>query len=487
MPETDLRKCDVGIAGLAGLGRSVARDISSHLYQVAAYDSQPRDRANVVAADPFVHAQTLAELAGLLRQPRTIFIFCETEAQIDTVIGELLPHLSQQDLLIDGSNSYFKDTTRRARALSQRSIDFMGLGLWGIGPERRGTMIMAGGRREAHVRTRPLLEALASNTNGEPAVGYHDSPAAAHFVRMVHAGIEYALMQLVFETFDLMQRTLQLSDQDLHDVCANWRIGVFNGHLREFSGNVFSPVFKRSEWRVLEEMLAAVRKDSIARWSRQSARELGAPTPIIDAALESRHDLARERQLLLISTPFRHPSGKFGTQTEGVLDQLHKALYAAMIITYAEGLALLAKGSRWHGFGLDIVEIVRLWKGGCTVRISLLDDIIATLQATPALDNLLCDEDLSEKVWANQESLRRAVWRANELGSVVPCLLSALDSLDCCRDAWLPVNLVQIPPRDHSTRTAKQTDDTPLTRLPLLDAQVNRLSGFPAEGRSSAP
>jgi 6-phosphogluconate dehydrogenase len=241
---TDLRKCDVGLAGLAGPGRSVAQDISSLLYQVATYDSQPVETG--VPADQIVRAQSLAELVGMLRQPRTIFIFSETEAQTDTTIGELLPHLSHQDLLIDASNSYFKHTTRRARSLSQMSIDFMGLGLCGgDGLEWRGT-IMAGGRREAHVRARPLLEALASRVEGEPSVGYHDSPAAAHFVRMVHSGIEYALMQLVFETFDLLQRTLQLSDKDIDDISSNWRIGVLNRHLQEFSGNVFSPVPKGS-------------------------------------------------------------------------------------------------------------------------------------------------------------------------------------------------------------------------------------------------
>lgn len=431
------------------MGHSVVRDISSHLFQVAAYDSLPRDSTSAAGPGQFFRAQSLAELVGMLRRPRTIFIFCDTEAQTDTTIDQLLPFLSHQDILIDAGNSHFKDTTRRARNLSLQSIEFMGLGLCGTGgTERGGSMIMAGGRREAHLRTRPLLEALASRVQGEPSVGYHDAPAAAHFVRMVHQGIEYTLMQLVFETFELMQRTLQLSDEDLHDVCSTWRIGVFNGYLAEFSGHAFSRVFRRSEWRVLGEKLCAARRDSIARWGKQAARELGVEAPTIDAALEARNDLARERQLLLVSTPYRHPTGHFGNQTEAVLDELHKALYAAMIITYSEGLALLAKGSGQHGFGCSLVEIARIWKGGCTVRTPLLDDIITALHATPTLDNLLCDEDLSEKVMSNQESLRRAVWRAVELGIVVPSLVAALDSLDSSRRAWLPVNLVQVPQRD---------------------------------------
>jgi 6-phosphogluconate dehydrogenase len=469
---TDLRKCDVGLAGLAGPGRSVAQDISSLLYHVATYDSQPGETG--VPADQIVRAQSLAELVGMLRQPRTIFIFSETEAQTDTTIGELLPHLSHQDLLIDASNSYFKHTTRRARSLSQMSIDFMGLGLCGgDGLEWRGT-IMAGGRREAHVRARPLLEALASRVEGEPSVGYHDSPAAAHFVRMVHSGIEYALMQLVFETFDLLQRTLQLSDKDIDDISSNWRIGVLNRHLQEFSGNVFSPVPKGSQWRALEGKLAAVRKDSIARWSKQSARELGLATPIIDAALDARNDLARERQLLLISTPYRHPSGHFGNQTESVLEELHRALNAAMMITYAEGLALLARGSRLHGFGCDLVEIAHLWKGGCTARTPLLNDITTALQATPDLTNLLCDEDLSDKIMANQESLRHAIWRANGLGTVAPCLLAALDSLDGCREAWLPVNLVQVDRRNEE-RYASELPLIPPSRFEGDANRINRL------------
>jgi 6-phosphogluconate dehydrogenase len=455
MADTDSGKCDVGVAGLGGMGRSIAQNISSHLFKVAACDSHPR-RGGVLpqglAEDQLLHAQTLPELAGLVRQPRKIFIFGETEASTDAIIEELLPHLAPRDLLIDAGDSYFRDAERRARKLSERHIEFMVLGIaGGDAAARQGAMIMAGGRREDYARTRPLLEALAAKVKGEPSAGYVGSAAAACFARMVHAGIEYGLMQLVSETFDLMQRTLVLSDEQLRDVSGAWHIGVLNGYLAEVSGHLFDPEDEGTERRQIEEKLNALKNNPAALWITQSARELGVPTPTIDAALGAQGFSARERQRSLILTPFRHPFGRFGNDAGSVLEELRGALYAAMIITYAEGLALLAAGSAQHGFHFDPVEVARIWKGGCSMRTTLLDDIAAALRATPTLLNLLCDEDLAEKVMAHQEFLRHAVWRASELDTVVPGLLASLDYLDSFRDAWLPVNLVQVQ-RDQKQR-----------------------------------
>jgi 6-phosphogluconate dehydrogenase len=455
MSDTDSGKYNVGVAGLGGMGRSIAQNISSHRFQVATCDPHPQRGADLpedLARDPVLHAQTLPELAGLLHQPRTIFIFGETEAETDAIMDELLPHLAPRDLLIDAGDSNYKDAERRARKLSERSIEFMGLGIAvGDAAARQGVMIMAGGRRDVYARTRPLLEALAANIKGGPSVGYLGSAAGACFARMVHAGIEYGLMQLVSETFDLMQRTLELSDEQLHDVSSAWHRGVLNGYLAEVSGHLFNPVDEGTERLEIKEKLNALKNDPAPRWIAQSARELSVPTPTIDVALGTQDFSARERQRSLILTPFRHPSGRFGDDAESVLEELLGALYAAMIITYAEGFALLAEGSAQHGFHFDPVEIARIWKGGCSVRTTLLDDIAAALRATPTLGNLLCDEDLAEKVMAHQEYLRHAVWRASELDTVAPGLLASLDYLDSFRDAWLPVNLVQVQ-RDQQQR-----------------------------------
>ena len=415
---------------------------------MAAWGSPPRGDAaigEVLASGELVHAEALPELARLLRGPKTIFIFGETGAQTDAIIDELLPHLAKRDLLVDGGDSHFKDAARRARKLSERGVEFMCLGMaGGAAPAREGVIIMAGGRREAFARTRPLLEALARNVEGVPSVGHLGSAAAACFARMVHAGIEHGLMQLVSEAFDLMQRTLALSDDQIRDVSDAWHTGVIDGCLSEISSHLFDPVEKGAERRQIKVKLDALRNNPAGCWIAQAARDLGVPTPTLDAALGAMDFSARERQRSLILTPFRHPSGRFGDDAGSLMDELLGALQAAMIITYAEGFALLAEGSVQHQFELDLVEVARIWKGGCSARAAVLDDIAAALLATPGLGNLLCDEDIAEKVMARQECLRHAVWRATEMDMVVPGLLASLDYLDSFRDAWLPVNLVQV-------------------------------------------
>ncbi|HUD49692.1 MAG TPA: NAD(P)-binding domain-containing protein [Candidatus Baltobacteraceae bacterium] len=455
MRYTDSGKCDVGVAGLGGIGLGIAQNISSHLYQVATCDPRPQKGealAEGLAADPLLRARTLPELAGMLRQPRIIFLFGETEAPTDAMIDELLPHLTPRDLLIDAGDSHFKDAERRARKLSERSVEFMALGIAG-GEEaaRQGAMIVAGGGREVYARMRPLLEALATNVKGEPSVGHLGSAAAASFARMVHEGIECGLLQLVSEAFDLMQRTLELSEEQLQDVSGAWRVGALNDYRAEAFGHVFDPLDGGTEPRQMKARLNALKNKPAVQQFAQCARELGVPTPTIDAALGMQRYSARERQRSLILTPCRHPSGRFGDDADSVLDELRGALYAAMIITYAEGFAVLAEASAKHRFRFDPVEIARVWKGGCSVRTELLDDIAGALRATPSLGNLLFDEDLAEKVMTHQECLRHAVWRAGELDTVAPGLLSSLDYLDSLRDAWLPVNLVQVQ-RDREQR-----------------------------------
>jgi 6-phosphogluconate dehydrogenase len=454
MADSDSGKCDVGVAGLGGMGARIARSISSHLFHVGAWDSRPQGIPALterLGADQLLRAETLPELAGLLRRPRTIFIFGQTAARTDAIIDELLPHLTKRDLLIDAGDSHFKDAARRARKVSERSAEFMCLGIAGGDAEaQQGVMLMAGGPREAYARTRPLLEALAHNVNGEPSVGYLGSPAAACFARMVHAGIEHGLMQLVSEAFDLMERTFGLSGDPLHGVS-----GVLDDYLAEVSGHLFNPVEAGTERRRIKEKLEALRNNPESWWIAQSARDLGVAMPTIDAALGALDLSARERQRSLILTPFRHPTGRFGNDAASVQDELVGALHAAMIITYAEGFALLAEGSARHRFDLDLVEIARIWNADCGARGALLEDIAAALRATPSLGNLLCDEDIAEKVMARQECLRRAVWRAGELDAVAPGMLASLDYLDSCRDAWLPVNLVQVQ-RDGTHRGAEQ-------------------------------
>jgi 6-phosphogluconate dehydrogenase len=272
------------------------------------------------------------------------------------------------------------------------------------------------------------------------------SPAAS-FTRMVHAGIEHALLQLVSEAFDLTQRMLALNDEQWRDFSQSRSVTALDEHLTEVSGCLFDYTSEEVQRRQLREKLNAVKSDPENLGILQSARDLGVPTPTIDAALGAQDCSPGERQMTFLLTPFRHPSGRFENDADSVLKELYAAFYAAMAITYAQGFALLSEASARYRFNLNPAEIARVWKIGSNARTEILDDIASAFAATPALRNILCDEDISDKVMARQESLRHAVWRAGELDAFAPGMLASLDYLDSFKDAWLPVNLVQVQRR----------------------------------------
>jgi 6-phosphogluconate dehydrogenase len=313
---------------------------------------------------------------------------------------------------------------------------------------------MAGGGSEARRQARPLLEAMAASVRGEPCVSCFETAAAAHFVAMVHAVIDYALLQLLSETLDLLQRTLRLTDEELDDASGARRLGLLNGHLMEISGRFLDPAGQRAPRLWLREKLAWARSDALGRRLAQSSWELEVPMPTIEAAVGIQRVAAIEWRRALAAATFRHPVGRFGNNAESVLNELQGALHAAIIITYAQALALLSAASKELGLRLNLHEITRAWRGCTRLRASLLDDITTALEATPDLPGLLSDDDLSERVMACQENLRHAVWRAHELDTVVPALLASLDYLDSNRAAWLPVNLIQVARRQQETPSA---------------------------------
>jgi len=446
MAVSNATQSDVGIIGLDVIGRNAALRLAELDFNVAAYDWAGRKTRALreQTTGPKVRlAANVSELMAKLRQPRTILIFGGAEAPTSVVLDQLLPELKLGDLLMDAGDSYFKDTANHRTRLAERGIQFMGIGLaGGEKGARHGAVVMAGGGGEARHRTRPLLEAMAATVRGEPCVSYFETAAAAHFVKLCHAGVEYALLQLLSETFDLVQRTLRLTDEELHDAAGAWHLGVLNGYLMEISGRDFQPVEKPAPRLLLQERLESARHDPQGKWVAQSAWELEVPVPTIEAAVGAQRVAVTERRQALLAAPFRQPVGRFGNDPESVLDELHGALDAAMMITYAQGMALLIAGSQHLGFQFNLHEISRAWRGCTHLRTSLLDDITTALQATPDLPSLLSDDDLSQVVMARQENLRHAVWRAHELDTPAPALLASLDYLDANREAWLPANLI---------------------------------------------
>jgi 6-phosphogluconate dehydrogenase len=456
MAKLDGAQCDLGIIGLDEVSINLALNFKDHQFKTAVWDP---DGAPALCAN-IPSANSLADLTGMLRTPRTILLFNNARnTSTDAALNQLLPLLGDGDVLVDAGNSYFKDTLRRSRQLAPKSVSYMALGIaGGEAGARWGSIFTAGGSYQSHLCTRHLWEAIAAEHHGLPCVSYVGCAAAAHFANMVHAGIECGLAQLLSETFDLMKGTLLLNDEELNDLTGSWHIGVLKGHLMEVSGCLIHPGHGRTGRVQLTDRLEKARTDEPTKWIAHSARELAVQTPSIDAAVGLQSSSAWERQRAMVCSPVRQSRGRFEDDRESVLDELHRALWAAMIITYAEGLAVLDAARIKHGFQLDPCDLVRVWKGCTTLSTTVLDDISEAIRASPSSRNVFGDEDLSEKVMAHQEYLRHAVCRANKLNTVVPAMLAAVDYLDSQKETWLPTNLVQVRRHEPDDQDEAQPD-----------------------------
>jgi 6-phosphogluconate dehydrogenase len=442
----------VGVIGLDAIGRNVILHLADQHFNVAAYDA---DRQKALGlreqfAAPELHiADDLADLLASLTRPREILIFSGHDAPIDLVIEQLLPQLEPGDLLMDDGESYFKDTATLDRRLAGQNIPFMGVGLGGGETgARHGAIIMSGGGQPARQRSSPLLEAMAATIRGEACVCSFETAAAAHFAKMVHTGIEFAIFELLAETFGLLQRAAPGGGQESQDPSGLWCMSLLNGYLMELTGRPLEPVDKQTPRLVLNEKLQAAKSGHLGAWITQSAWELEIPIPTIEASVAAPRVPSEERRRALRDAAFRQPAGRLGDDPRVILDELHGAFHAAMLIAYAQGVSLLSAGSVHHGFDFKLHEITRAWRGCTRLRTGLLDDITTALETTPDLPGILCDDDLSQNIMDSQEHLRRAVWHACQLDMDVPALMASLDAFDSDRSAWLPVNLIEAPRRE---------------------------------------
>jgi 6-phosphogluconate dehydrogenase len=441
------KQLEIGMVGLGVMGRNLLLNMADHGHSVAGYD---KDAAKVAALRQEAEnrdiggAADIKEFIALLRKPRAVMMLVPAGPPVDSVINDLLAHLQPGDLIIDAGNSFFKDTDVRLRNLATKAIQFLGVGVSG-GEEgaRHGPSIMPGGPKEAYERVRSVLEAVAARVSGDPCVTYLGPGSAGHFVKMVHNGIEYGVMQLIAETYDLMKRGLGLNDDQLRDVYSKWNNGELNGYLMEISSHIFGKVDGTTGRRLIDEILAVAKQKGTGMWTSQSAMELQVPIPTIDLAVAMRDLSVFVKEREQSSAIYQRSIRQFNNDRDTFLAQLSHALFAGMIIIYAQGLALLAVASDQYDYHLDLEAVGRIWRGGCIIRAALLEDICAAFHARPDLPNLLLDPRLSRKVMEHQEDLRRVVCQAAESGVPVPGLMVSLGYLDAYRSAWLPANLIQ--------------------------------------------
>lgn len=440
--------CDVGLVGLGAMGRNLVLNLADHGFAVAVYNrtaAKTREFMDQEAAGRDIRAgYTLAEFVGHLQQPRAVIIMVAAGEPVDGVIDELLPLFTSGNLLIDGGNSYFKDTERRGRALAAKGLLYLGLGISGgeMGA-RYGPSLMPGGLREAYDRVRPILDAIAANVQGEPCVAYLGGGAAGHYAKMVHNGIEYAVMELLAETYDLLRRGLGLSPGEIAVIYEEWNRGELASYLVEITGPILRRLDEKTGKPLIDLILDQAHQKGTGKWTSQEAMDLQIPTPTIDTAVMMRDLSGLKAERDAASRVLQGPPSIFQGDSQELIRQLGRSLYAAMVMAFAQGLALLRQASQVYGYQLELEAVARIWRGGCIIRAALLEDVRAAYRADPELPNLLLDPHLGREVVARMPDLRAVVRAAGDLGIPAPGLMVSLAYYDAYRRARLPANLIQ--------------------------------------------
>jgi 6-phosphogluconate dehydrogenase len=440
-------KQEIGMVGLGVMGRNLVLNIADNGFSVAGFD---KDSAQVQALRSeagersVTGAESMQEFVDLLRRPRAVMMLVPAGAPVDAVIRDLLPHLEPGDLIIDGGNSHFTDTDLRVKTLAEKDILYLGVGVsGGEHGARFGPSIMPGGSPEAYERVQPIFEAAAARVNDEPCVTYLGPGSAGHYVKMVHNGIEYGLMQLIAESYDLMKRGLGLDDDALHEVFDRWNQAELNSYLIEITSEIFVRVDEQTGRHLVDVILDEAKQKGTGMWTSQNAMELQVPVPTIDIAVAMRNLSAFEEERQAASLALDGPEADLKEDREALIERLHNALYAAVIVTYAQGMAQLRKASNVYAYDLNLEGVARIWRGGCIIRSALLEDIRAAYRTRPDLPNLLLDPHLAEQVMERQQDLRAVVRTAAELGIPAPAMMVSLAYYDGYRSAWLPANLIQ--------------------------------------------
>ena len=453
---------EIGMVGLGTMGRNLLLNMADHGHSVAGYD---KDIAKVVVLQKEAEhveirsAESLPEFLDLLRVPRAVMMLVPAGAPVDAVIQHLLPYLARGDLIIDGGNSHFTDTDLRAKTLAELGIQFLGVGVsGGEHGARHGPSIMPGGPREAYERVRPIFEAIAAKANDEPCVAWLGPGSAGHYVKMIHNGIEYGLMRLIAEIYDFMKRGIGFTDAQIHSVFDRWNHEELNSYLVEITANIFSCMDEKTGLRLIDVILDEAGQKGTGMWASQDAMDLQVPLPTIDVAVAMRnlsgYKDERQEAARILQRPVSHCEG----DRLRFIGQLRSALYAGMIITYAQGMALLTAASVKHEYHLNLETVARVWRGGCIIRAALLEDIRAAFQARCDLPNLLLDPNISNKVMDHQENLRSLVCAASQLGIPLPGLMVSLGYLDAYRSAWMPANLIQAQRDYFGSHTYERVD-----------------------------
>ncbi|MCB9053713.1 MAG: NADP-dependent phosphogluconate dehydrogenase [Lewinellaceae bacterium] len=454
---------DFGMIGLGVMGRNFLLNVADHGFSAAGLDLDA-EKANALdeesAGKPVKGTTNTAEFVAMLKRPRKIMLLVPAGKAVDSVIESLIPHLDKGDLIIDGGNSHFEDTNRRQEYLKMKELQFLGVGVSG-GSEgaRRGPSIMPGGNVESYQLVGPILEAVSAKVDGVPCVAHLGNTSAGHYVKMVHNGIEYGLMQLIAEAYDVLRTVGGLNNEELHQVFHNWNQGALGSFLIEITADIFTKRDEEADGWLVDKILDKAKQKGTGKWTSQNAMDLGIAIPTIDAAVAMRGISSLKMERKQAEPHYTRAVENTPEVDKGqVVSQVGEALHFAFIITYAQGMRLLAEASEEYGYGLEMETVARIWRGGCIIRARLLEDMRRAYQEQPALRNLLLAPAFHESLLHGQHAARAVLKTAIDFGLPTLALSSALAYFDASRNPRLPLNLVQAQRDYFGSHTYERVD-----------------------------
>ena len=445
-----MSKQQIGVVGMAVMGKNLALNIESRGYSVALFNRTGAKTTAVVEEHPdknFKATYTIKEFVESIEKPRRILLMVKAGSATDATIQELLPHLDKGDILIDGGNTFFKDTMRRNEELANSGINFIGTGVSG-GEEGalKGPSIMPGGQKEAYELVAPILEQISAKAeDGAPCVTYIGPNGAGHYVKMVHNGIEYGDMQLIAESYDLMKNILDLSVEEMADIFKEWNQGELDSYLIEITADILTRKDDEGTGKpVVDVILDAAGNKGTGKWTSQSALDLGVPLPLITESVFARYISAyKEERVQASKILSRTNDFEFTGDKKELVEKIREALYFSKIMSYAQGFAQLRVASKEFDWDLPFGEIAKIWRAGCIIRARFLQKITDAYDKNPEIENLLLDDYFVEITKKYQQSVRDVVALAVQAGVPVPTFSSAIAYFDSYRAERLPANIIQ--------------------------------------------
>lgn len=442
-----MSQAEIGLIGLAVMGQNLALNINDHGFKIAVYNRTPA-RTEAFLQGPakstaIIGTYSIAEFAASLAVPRKIILMVRAGDPVDHFIDQLLPHLEAGDIILDGGNSRFIDSNRRYQELADKGIRFIGCGISG-GEEgaRNGPSIMPGGDQAAWAAVKPILQSIAAKVDGEPCCQWVGEAGAGHYVKMVHNGIEYGDMQLICEAYQLMREGLGMPVNEIQSVFTEWNQGVLDSYLIEITANILGMKDDNGE-PLIDKILDTAGQKGTGKWTGISALDLGVPLTLIGEAVFARCLSSIKQERVQAETLYGRKDSPFTGDKKTAIQQIHDALYASKIISYAQGYMLMREAAEEYEWNLSYGDIALMWRGGCIIRSRFLGNIKTAFSNNPELKNLLLDDFFIQAIKAAEPGWRKAAVLGIEQGIPLPAFSSALSFYDGYRSSRLPANLLQ--------------------------------------------